>query len=73
MRTIMLLVLLATLAGCASRTQYGQCVGMADDKRPELQYKVSVRNLLVGIVFIELIVPPIIVATNEFYCPVGPR
>lgn len=70
--SVALILLASTLSGCASRTDYGQCVGLGDKQNPNLYYKVSARNLVVGIVFIELIVPPIIVATDEFYCPVGP-
>jgi hypothetical protein len=73
MKSLSVALLLALmLTGCVSRTDYGQCVGLGDKKNPKLHYKVSANNLVVGIVFIELIAPPIIVATDEFYCPVGP-
>ncbi len=68
--TILALAVLA-LTGCASSTEYGACVGLTDDKDPKLIYKLSVRNLFWGIVGFELILPPIIVAVDEIYCPVA--
>jgi len=66
-------VLLATtlLAGCTSKTEFGSCIGMADDKDPALIYAVSKWNLFMGILGIEIIIPPILVAVNQMYCPVG--
>lgn len=59
------------LAGCESRTDYGKCVGLGEKQNPKLEYKLSGRNIAVGVIFIELIAPPIIVATDETFCPVG--
>jgi len=61
----------AMLTGCASKTEFGDCVGLGDKQKPDLTYKVSVRNLVVGIIFFELIAPPIYVAVDQLYCPVG--
>ena len=73
MKAVFALLLVASLlAGCVSRTDYGPCVGLGEKQNPKLHYKVSSRNLIVGIVFIELIAPPIVVATDEMFCPVGP-
>jgi len=71
MKTAILLCLLALLVGCESSTKYGECVGLSDKKNPALEYKVSAQNLIVGIVFIELIAPPVIVLTDETFCPIG--
>lgn len=69
--TILITLVGLILAGCESSTQFGNCVGISDKQNPKLEYKVSARNLIVGILFAEVIVPPIIVVTNETYCPVG--
>ena len=61
------------LAGCTSRTEFGPCIGLADDKDPKLIYKVSGWNIAMGIIFIEMIVPPILVATDETFCPIGKK
>lgn len=65
--------LLLALAGCTSSTPYGECIGAFDQERPELVYKPSVRNIVVGILFFELIVPPVVVLVDEIKCPVGKR
>lgn len=67
--TLTLAVLILT--GCVSKTEFGQCVGVNEKQNPALEYKISAHNLIVGIVFVELIAPPIFVITDQFYCPVG--
>lgn len=71
-KTIALLFTLL-LAGCQSRTDLGPCVGLGDPQKPGLHYKVSVRNIVLGIVFVETIVVPVVVAVDETYCPVNPN
>jgi hypothetical protein len=73
MRRIATLLVAALLVGCTSRTEFGPCIGMADDKDPALIYKVSKWNIFMGILGIEMIIPPIVVAKNQMYCPVGLR
>jgi hypothetical protein len=70
-RIATLLALCFVLGGCTTRTDYGPCIGIADDKDPNLVYKVSAWNVVVGIVFMGLIAPPVFVLVDEFYCPVG--
>lgn len=71
MKTIISLIFIALLAGCTSSTTYGECVGLGEDKNPNLHYKVSVLNVVMAIVFSQTIVVPVVVAVDEFYCPVG--
>lgn len=61
------------LTSCESKTEYGQCVGAFDEKKPDEVYKLSVQNLVVGIIFAELIVPPIVVIADATFCPVGEK
>lgn len=67
--------LLATLAlataSCTSETDFGPCIGAFDEKDPGLIYKMSGWNIAMGIIFFELIVPPIIVVVDETLCPIG--
>ena len=63
--------MLALLGGCASHTEYGDCVGLGEDQDPKLVYKVSAQNLAVGFIFIETVIVPVYVAVDQFYCPVG--
>ena len=60
------------LTGCETRTEYGECVGLGEDQNPTLHYKVSAQNVVVGILFSEMIAPPAVVLLSETYCPVGP-
>ena len=71
MKAFVVAMIVAALAGCTSRTEFGPCIGVGEDKDPKLVYKVSAWNLFVGFVFIEMLVPPIIVAVDQTFCPVG--
>ncbi len=71
MKYVIALIFAAMLVGCSSHTEYGPCVGLGEDKNPNLVYKVSAQNIAVAIIFFELILPPMFVAVDEFYCPVG--
>jgi hypothetical protein len=71
----LLLIVCATaiLAGCTTRTDYGDCVGAGEDKNPALTYKLDIWNTFLGILFVETIIVPIVVVANELYCPVGKK
>jgi hypothetical protein len=59
-------------AGCESSTQFGKCVDIAKDNAdPKLEYELSAHNVILGIVFVEMVFPPLIVALSETYCPTG--
>lgn len=73
MKTIAALLVLLALAGCTSKTEFGECVGMMDDKKPGLEYKASGWNIAMGIIFVELIFPPVLVVVDQFHCPVGKK
>lgn len=65
-----LVALLALGTGCQSRTDVGECVGINDaDRNPALHYRVSTRNVVLGIVFVETVFAPIVVLVSELYCP----
>jgi hypothetical protein len=72
-RIVLAVMLAAVLAGCTSRTEFGPCVGIGDDKDPKLTYKLSAWNLALAIVFIGVVIPPILVAVDETFCPVGKK
>ena len=67
---ILAIAALGLLFGCTSHTEFGPCIGAFDDKNPKLEYKVSAWNLFIGILFIELIAPPIFVIVDETLCPI---
>lgn len=72
-RILIVLAAALMLAACTSRTEHGDCVGIGEDKDPKLTYKLDTTNLVLGIVFVETIVVPVIVAVNETFCPVGKK
>lgn len=69
----LILVLALLISGCAGSTQYGECVGLSGKKDSTLQYELSTRNIIVGTVFIETLVVPVIVALEYAYCPVSKK
>lgn len=73
MRTIAAILLCVAIAGCTSRNEFGPCIGAFDDKDPHIIYKVSGWNLAMGLIFIEMILPPILVVTDETFCPIGKK
>lgn len=74
MKTLLIILLLSLLlAGCTTSTAYGPCVGIADEKDTKLVYKVSAWNLLMGVFFWEIVIPPIVVIADEVQCPIGKK
>jgi len=73
MKRFAIIALFLTLTGCASKTAYGPCIGAFDDKDPSKVYKLSVRNTVLAVLFIETIFVPVIVVVNEALCPVGEK
>lgn len=73
LRSAILLLVMSSLlmTGCTNRTHYGECIGINDPQVPGVTYKVSTRNVILGIVFIETIVVPVIVVLDDFKCPIA--
>ena len=63
---------LGLATGCESERQLGDCIGINETPGPRFRYEVSVRNVVLGAIFAEMIFPPIIVLVTEWSCPVGP-
>ena len=73
MKNLLILGALFLFTSCASRTDFGECVGVNDDRNPDLVYQVSARNVVIGVIFAEMIFPPILVILNQTFCPVGTK
>lgn len=71
MKYILLTLSLVSLCACTSKTEFGNCVGVGEDKKPNLEYKLSTWNIAMGVIFFEMVAPPILVVVGETYCPVG--
>lgn len=71
MRYSLLFMAVLILSGCTSRTEFGECVGVADEKKPDLVYKLDAWNVFYGVLFSQTIIVPIVVLANETLCPVA--
>jgi len=56
---------------CTGSTQYGECIGIADTGKPDLEYKMSIWNALVAAFFFETIIVPVFWAVDYAKCPVA--
>lgn len=71
-KALLILLAVMVLAGCTSRTEYGDCVGINDsDRDPALRYKIDVWNVILGVIFVETVIVPAFVVIDQTYCPVG--
>ena len=68
---LLLLTACETRRTVEGRVGYVTCIGVDDEKDPTLKYEVSTLNVILGIVFIETIIVPVIVIFDQTYCPVG--
>lgn len=72
----MLAVSMMAATGCESHREiqghHVSCLGLDDLNRrdPAYDYELSTLNVIMGILFVEMLIPPIIVALDETYCPV---
>ena len=66
-------LLIVMLAACTSETSLGPCIGAFDDGDPKLFYRANAWNIAMAIVFVELIIPTVVVVVNETKCPVARR
>jgi len=73
MKKLAIVALCLALAGCISRTQYGECIGAFDDKDPAKIYKVDPLNVALAILFFETVFVPVVVVVSETLCPVGEK
>jgi ABC-type uncharacterized transport system auxiliary subunit len=71
MKIVAILMFAAALSGCTTSNEFGQCIGAFDDKKPDTQYRLSTKNTVLAIVFIETIFVPVIVLASETQCPVA--
>jgi hypothetical protein len=69
MKRVALAALLA-LSACESSNEYGQCVGI-QDAHPG--YRVSVRNVVLGSLFLGTVFAPALAMFAEFYCPTASK
>jgi hypothetical protein len=67
-----LAVALLFTTACETSRPLGACIGLNGVPNPKLRYEYSVQNVVIGLVFSETIVVPVVVAMTELQCPAGP-
>lgn len=72
-KLLILSTILIALSSCTSKTEFGPCIGAFEDKNPAKVYHVSTWNVILAIVFSEMLLPPIFVILDETNCPVGDK
>lgn len=68
---ILIVILMALVAGCSSKTEHGECIGVNGKKDPTLQYEFSTKNIIIGLIFSETIIVPVIVVMDQLECPIS--
>lgn len=71
-RAIAMMLMVTVLSGCTSATEFGQCVGMFEDKKQDLTYNISGWNAFVAVLGTSLLfIPTILVIKDQTFCPTG--
>lgn len=74
--SVLAILATALLAGCVDEVKLSDgktypCVGAFEKKNPKLDYNLSAQNLIVGLIFFEIVVPPVVVLVDQTFCPVS--
>lgn len=48
-----------------------KCIGVVGTKRPGIEYELSTRNTVVGVIFFQTVFTPVVVLAKETFCPVA--
>ncbi|MDB4330276.1 hypothetical protein N9948_00970 [bacterium] len=73
MKSFLLSILILFITSCSGSTQFGECIGIADEGNPKLIYETSTRNAIWSFIGIETIIAPILWATDYAKCPIAYR
>lgn len=57
--------------GCRTETEFGQCIGVQDDRSPMLVYEVPTRNIVLSAIFFQSVIGPALFFFADFRCPVA--
>lgn len=68
--TILTITICLLNTGCTSKTEFGQCIGILDERDPNLVYKVHVGNMVISLLGLELILPPVYWFSQYALCPI---
>ena len=70
---IVAVVAASLMTSCKFETKYGDCVGLGSDKDPNLKYEMSTWNAIMGVVFFETVIVPVVWLTSATFCPEGKK
>ena len=70
-KSVLVISLLVIISGCTSRTSLGECTGIQGPKNPKLIYEYSYWNILMGFIFSETIIVPVVIVFDALKCPVA--
>lgn len=56
-----------------TNTDFGECVGLGQQKVDSLVYEPNVGNILIGVVGFETLIIPAYIALTSLECPVGTK
>ena len=70
-KLLVVIALLCAFTSCTSSNELGKCVGISQPQDPKLNYDVNLFNAAMGVIFFEMLAPPIMVLHHETYCPVS--
>jgi hypothetical protein len=78
MRRVVAVLALVLLAACETSRKLpdgtdAPCVGLNQTKDSTLVYEYSTQNIVLGVLFSEVVVPPVLVVLNGLECPVRRR
>jgi len=71
--TMLLGLVLFAGTGCDSETSLGECVGVLEEKKPNLRYEYDAGNIILAVIFSQTLVVPAIVIFDSLECPVAKR
>jgi hypothetical protein len=65
-----ILITATLLTGCRSEVNKIPCVGLNGKKQAGVEYEYSTLNIVLGIIFVETVIVPVVVVLDRLECPV---
>ena len=73
MRNAMLALMFMLIAACQTKTEFGPCIGLLDQKSPALKHDWATWNIVGAAFFSETIIIPLVIAAKYLECPVSEK
>lgn len=72
-KAIVGLFIIGCLTSCTQRTEFGECIGLVDEKNPALKYDISIWNGVVATFLSGTVVVPVWTLAKQIQCPSGKK